>query len=129
TLDASFGAAGRERALSVLASQLDALADSLQAALVFVPHVGGADAGEDLSDGVAGRALAAHLRSRLLLLDTWQPREVRWLIGQAAMVVSTRYHPLVFAASAGVAALAIHTDDYTRIKLRGALAPAGLEGW
>ena len=129
TLDASFGAAVRERSLCALASQLDALADSLNAALIFVPHVGGAEVGDGLADAVAGRALAARLRSKLMILDLWQPREVRWLIGQAAMVVSTRYHPLVFATAAGVAALGIHTDVYTRTKLRGALAPAGLAGW
>jgi len=80
TLDASFGFAARERSLSLLAGQLDALADYLHAALVFVPHVGGVDAGDALSDVVAGRALAAQLRSKLLVLDLWQPREVRWLI-------------------------------------------------
>ena len=129
TLDASFGFAGREHSLRVLANQLDALAEYLHATLVFVPHVGGVDAGEALSDAVAGRALAAQLRSQLVLLDLWQPSEVRWLIEQAAMIVSTRYHPLVFATAAGVAAIGIYLDEYTRTKLRGALTPAGLENY
>lgn len=129
TLDASFGCAEREHSLTVIAGQLDALAEYMHATLVFVPHVGGDDAGEALSDSVAGRALAARLRSELLLLDLWQPCEVRWLVEQAAMVVSTRYHPLVFAAAAGIAALGIYIDEYTRIKLRGVLAPAGLENY
>jgi polysaccharide pyruvyl transferase WcaK-like protein len=128
TLDSSFGTPARERTLSMLASQLDALADCLEAALVFVPHVGGADTSAP-DDTVAGRALSAKLRSKLLFLGLWQPREVRWLIEQAAMVVSTRYHPLVFATAAGVPSLGIHSDDYTRIKLRGALAAADLQGW
>jgi len=129
TLDASLSAVEGEPALSVLASQLDALSEHLGAVLVFVPHVGGPDAGDALSDAVAGRALATKLRSKLLLLDLWEAREVRWLVEQAAMVVSTRYHPLIFAAAAGVAPLGIYQDEYTRTKLHGALSAAGIEGW
>lgn len=129
TLDASFGAPERAASLSVLASQLDSLAEFLKASVVFVPHVGGVDTGDADSDATAGRALAARMRSKLLLLDLWQPCEVRWLIGRAAMVVSTRYHPIVFATAAGVPAFAISCDHYTRTKLRGALAPAGQTAW
>jgi hypothetical protein len=39
----------------VIASQLDALADSLNAALVFVPHVGGADVPAATADVTAGQ--------------------------------------------------------------------------
>ena len=125
TLDASFAAPGRDRALQALAGQLDSLAESLAASIVFVPHVrDGAS-----SDALAGKALATLLGNRLLQLDLMQPREVRWLMGQASLVVSTRYHPLVFAAAAGTPALGVWTDDYTRVKLRGAMAPAGLEGY
>src|ERR1700690_98357 len=129
TLDASFAAPERAPSLAALASQLDALAGSLDARLVFVPHVGGEDAGDGASDAVAGRALAAQLHASMAVLDPWQPREVRWLMDRVALVVSTRYHPLVFASAAATPAFGIWTDEYTRIKLRGALAPAGLEGW
>ncbi len=125
TLDASFAAPGRARALQVLASQLDSLAGHLAASLVFVPHVGGGAS----ADAPAGRALAACLRSPLQQLDVLEPREVRWLMERAELVISTRYHPLVFAVSAGTPALGIWTDAYTRVKLRGAMAPAGLEGY
>ena len=100
TLDASFGAAGHREALRAIASQLDGVADSLGAALWFVPHVGGTAVPDTHCDLVAGRALAACLRTPLHLLDLWQPREVRWLVAQAAMVISTRYHPIVFATAA-----------------------------
>ncbi len=129
TLDASFGAPERASCVEVLASQLDSLAQHLQASLVFVPHVGGQDAGDALSDDVAGRALAKHLGSKLTSVGLWPGREVRWLIERAAMVVSTRYHPLVFATAAEVPALGIYSDDYSRVKLRAALGNAGLEAW
>jgi polysaccharide pyruvyl transferase WcaK-like protein len=129
TLDGSFGTAARRPVLHAMAAQLDALADLLGAALVFVPHVGGGAVEAAHSDEVAGRALAACLRSPLHLIGLWQPREARWLTERAALVISTRYHPVVFATAACIPALAIHQDDYTRIKLRGALAGAGLQGW
>lgn len=129
TLDASFGSPERARTVDVIARHLDALVESLQGTLVFAPHVEGADVPDALADAAAARALRARLQSPLIVLDAWQPREMRWLVGEAALVVSTRYHPLVFATASGTAALGIYTDAYTRTKLRGALTPAGLQGW
>jgi polysaccharide pyruvyl transferase WcaK-like protein len=129
TLDASFGTPHRADELTALASQLDGLADMLGAALVFVPHVGGADVPAGHSDAVAGEALRARLRSPMALLGLWEPREVRWLIGRAALVVSSRYHPIVFATAACVPAIGIHQDEYTQVKLTGAFAHARLEHW
>jgi polysaccharide pyruvyl transferase WcaK-like protein len=126
TLDASFGAPYRRRALRSIGAQLDALVESIGAALVFVPHVGGAAVPIAQRDLLAASALEQTLRSPLRILDLWQPREVRWLVERAALVISTRYHPLIFAAAAAVPSVGIHTDDYTRTKLRGALAPAGV---
>lgn len=128
TLDASFGSRQREDAVRALAPQLDWLAQSLNAPLVFVPHVGGADVPAADDDSTAGHALRAALASPLRLLECWQPAEVRWLTEQASLVVSTRYHPIVFATAAGVPAIAIHQDEYTRVKLSGALSLAGLDG-
>lgn len=125
TLDGSFTTLQRTRTLKVLASQLDTLAEALDASIAFVPHVAGAEH----SDPLTGMALARYLRSEMLLLDLMQPREVRWFMEQAILVVSSRYHPLVFATSIGTPALGIWSDDYTRVKLRGAMATAGLEGY
>jgi polysaccharide pyruvyl transferase WcaK-like protein len=127
TLDASFGSTHREDALRALAPQLDSLARSLDAPLVFVPHVGGADVPASHDDAAAGRALRDALGPPLQVLACWQPAEVRWLTEQALLVVSSRYHPVVFATAAGVPVVAIHQDEYTRVKLSGALAPAGLD--
>jgi polysaccharide pyruvyl transferase WcaK-like protein len=129
TLDASFAAPEAEETLRAIASQLDGIATWLDATLVFSPHVGGAHVPPQHDDRLVGTKLAALVRRPLVLLDLWQAREVRGLIESALFVVSARYHPLVFATAAGVPALAIHRDDYTRTKLRGALAPAGNDGW
>jgi polysaccharide pyruvyl transferase WcaK-like protein len=129
TLDASFAAPGAEEALHAIASQLDGIATWLDASLVFSPHVGGTNVAPEHDDRGVGPKLAALARRPLVVLDLWQARAVRGLIESSLFVVSSRYHPLVFATAAGVPALALHRDDYTRTKLRGGLAPAGNAGW
>jgi hypothetical protein len=42
------------------------------------------------------------------------------------MVLSSRYHPLIFGLAAGKPCLALPTDEYTQIKLRGAMIHADL---
>ena len=128
-LDASFQAEPRKSALSALATQLDGIASHLDAQLVFLPNVGGDDAGNELSDEQTGRELKLRLRSDLITLSRWEPGEARWLIEQSRLVISTRYHPVVFATACAVPSLAIYSDEYTRVKLRGALRPGNLECW
>ena len=70
----------------------------------------------------AARSPPACVR-RCTSLDLWQPREVRWLVAQAAMVVSTRYHPIVFATAAGYAGAGpspgrVHAHQVTRARWR-----------
>ena len=55
--------------------------------------------------------------------------QARHVTGNAALVISSRYHPIVFGLAAGVPCLGIHGDEYCRIKLHGALAHARLEQW
>ena len=45
----------------------------------------------------------------------------------AALVISSRYHPAVFAVSGGVPTIGIPVDDYTTTKLTGALGNFGQE--
>ena len=129
TLDASLGSIANQQRLEGLAAQLDALAAATGGALVFVPHVGGADVPEAFADPAVGRRLADMMRTPLHLIDPWQPREVLWLIGQAALVISTRYHGLVFATASAVPALGIYSDDYTRVKLQGAMGHGEHSSW
>ena len=44
------------------------------------------------------------------------------------MVVSSRYHPVVFAVPAGVPTIGIPVDGYTGVKLSGALGNFGQNG-
>ena len=128
-VDASWGSPQHRQRLKGLATQLAGVADALEGELVFVPHVGGESVPDGRADMTVGRKLAELLGDRLTLLDIGTPAEVRGLAGEAALVISTRYHPLVFAVAAGVPAIGIHADEYTRVKLQGAMAHAGQVRW
>lgn len=112
-------------ALSAMAAQLSRLAIYAGARLVFIPHVASDNsalgAGADLT---MGRLLASQLLAgvEMALCDVLDAEQVRWLTGQADLVVSTRYHPLVFGIAAGVPGLAVVTDEYRRVKLQGVLS-------
>ena len=48
-----------------------------------------------------------------------------WLTQRASLIISTRYHPIVFGLAGGVPAIGIWSDEYTRRKLQGALIHVG----
>jgi polysaccharide pyruvyl transferase WcaK-like protein len=131
TLDPAFVAAGSRPGLRSLALQLAAIASESRLRLAFLPHVGPLGHPGD-EDGRAGTALARLLNAEGVeceLLPVMPPAETAWVTRRAAAVISSRYHPLVFATAAAVPCLGIYRDDYTRIKLQGALAHVGMEAW
>lgn len=105
------------------ARELAAIAAGTGAPFVFVPHAR-ADGDEAL-----GHALAQAGVTGMRVLPLLEPDEVAAVTGRSALVVSGRYHPLVFGLAAGVPSLGVHFDEYTRVKVRGALGRAGLEEW
>ena len=112
--------------LEALASQVESLAETMKADVVFIPHAKEPDRDRELGARF-GEALST--RARFHLLDVLPAREVAAITGNAEMVISTRYHPLVFAAATGVPSLGLSTDAYTHQKLSGTHAHAGLEDW
>ena len=131
TLDPAFAAASSRTGLHNLAAQLARIAAELGLHLAFLPHVGPLGRPGD-DDGQAGAALCRLLQAEgaaCTLLPVLPPGPAVWLTQRAALVVSSRYHPLVFATAAAVPCLGIHRDAYTRIKLQGALAHVGMEAW
>ena len=99
--------------------------------MVFLPHVGPLGGAGD-EDGRVGVALGRFLRTNgvgFTLLPVMPVAETVWLTQRAALIVSSRYHPLVFGTAGAVPCLGLYRDAYTRIKLQGALAHVGLETW
>ena len=113
-----------------LARALTQIADLSEARLVFVPHVA-FPSGEGIPDRAVGEVLRRHIgdQAEFTVLEVMPYEQVAAWTAAADMAISTRYHPLVFALGGATPALGLYVDEYTRWKLRGALAPAGLETW
>ncbi|MBF5007769.1 phytanoyl-CoA dioxygenase family protein [Diaphorobacter caeni] len=106
-----------------LARQLEAFALHAGCELVFISHARAAPkAGARWSDEDMGKALAACLRKVVMhVLPVLPAAQIARMTAQARLVVSSRYHPLVFALAADVPCVGVCVDDYTRTKLQGAL--------
>ena len=111
-----------------LADQLRTLSDTTGAPLVLVPHAFGSEDRGVPSDLAEARLLAERVRpARVTIAENLDTRDTRRVAAEAALVISSRYHPIVFGLAGGVPAVGIYGDDYCRIKLQGALAHARLE--
>ena len=129
TIDPQLRATGQALFAS-LADQLRMLADAAGARIVLIPHAFGGEASGTPSDLFEARLLADQIgASRVSIAEALDAEEARRAAAGASLVVSSRYHPIVFALIAGVPSLGIYGDDYCRIKLQGALAHAGLQRW
>ncbi|MEA2568339.1 MAG: hypothetical protein QOI24_340 [Acidobacteriota bacterium] len=127
TIDPQLRAAG-EALFASLADQLRMLADATGARLVLIPHAFGGEASGNPSDLTEARLLAGKIgASRVSVVEALDVEEARRAAASASLVISSRYHPIVFGLIAGVPSLGIYGDNYCRIKLQGALAHAGLE--
>jgi hypothetical protein len=128
TLHQFVGASSGAPALDQLAGELDRLVEQSGAHLLFIPHVKLVDDDGDHGDRAIGEALAARMRhaKSITVLDVQGTRETVWLTQKASMILSSRYHPIVFGLAAQVPCLALHVDAYTHVKLQGALIHAGM---
>ena len=119
-----------EGSVALLAGQLVEVSRCTGAAIVIVPHVGDLH-GPPTHDVAMARAVAAaagdSLPFRITPLPT--PQQAVWIAARAQLVVSTRYHPIVFAIATTTPALFLHQDHYTFVKGCGAMSLAGLASW
>ncbi|MBN9387258.1 MAG: polysaccharide pyruvyl transferase family protein [Chloroflexi bacterium] len=120
-----------QKKLKAIAGQILKISRDTNTQPVFLSHAAVTPGFDTLPDEAVGQRLARLLEPTvgMPVLGIKSPGEVAWLTGQAALVISTRYHPLVFGLAAGVPVLGIYVDPYTEIKLRGALEHARLAGW
>jgi len=117
-----------EAAFGSLVSQLRELSQTTGARLVLIPHAFGDDSMP--SDLTEARVLAERLAlPHTTIAAGLDARQARQITGAAALIISSRYHPIVFGLAAGVPSIGIYGDEYCRIKLQGALAHARLERW
>ncbi len=114
--------AGGDPLIDQLAAQLDRIGSHSGCHLAFIPHAQAAPSiGARWSDEGFGDALARRMQSPLRVMPVMHARDVARVTARAQMVVSSRYHPLVFGLAAGVPCLGVFSTPYTRVKLQGAL--------
>ena len=121
------GDAPREEVVVALAALLDSVGAQTGLEIVFFAHFGALD-GPSRGDAVMHDAVIVRMTSAARIEPPVDSVTGSSLARCAAMVVSSRYHPVVFAVPAGVPTIGIPVDDYTEVKLRGALGNFGQDG-
>lgn len=124
SLASHVGAADRDAVVREIA----ALLDGLDLPVRFLAHFGSLLPGESRGDSVMHDRVIAAMHSPATVITPITSEEAARLARGAALVVSSRYHPVVFAVPAGVPSIGIPVDDYTGVKLRGALGNFGQDG-
>lgn len=107
----------------VMAAVVDGLADRTGAPIELVPHM--ADPDEGGSDLRTHALLAAALRHDARELPIRPAAETLARQAGSAWIVTTRFHPAVFATMSGSSLLAVPLDRYGRSRIDGALRTAG----
>jgi len=109
-----------------VAELLDHVAVTTGLDIRFFAHFASLDASESRGDTVMHDAVMARMTAPgAETIDEGDSVAAARLARGAALVVSSRYHPAVFAVSGGVPTVGIPVDDYTTTKLTGALGNFG----
>ncbi|WP_061960869.1 polysaccharide pyruvyl transferase family protein [Demequina flava] len=96
--------------------------------VVLAPHAGSLDPSQKQRDQISNTAiveLAQSSRVRATRMIT--AREDVALVEGAALSLSTRYHPAIFAIATATPAIAIAPSYYSSIRMRGAMRNVGFE--
>lgn len=126
------GPLGTDAVLSVVGAVVGQLAEKTGAVVELVPHMGLTDPEHDPGHDVEmHRSLADLIRRRNPTVTVENcglevDRDSARRTATAQWVVSTRFHPVVFALGAGAVPLALPVDVYGRARIEGALLNAGL---
>ena len=107
---------------------LDHAADTV-GPVVFHAHFGPERPGaEPAGDAALHERVRARMRRASEVLPSGDSLTAARLARTSRLLVTSRYHPAVFAAPAGVPILALAADEYTHVKLSGALGHWGQDG-
>jgi polysaccharide pyruvyl transferase WcaK-like protein len=124
TLSSHTGDTDRAALTAAVATMLDTVAATTGLDIVFSGHFAPLD-GDARGDEVMHELVRERMTapsSRVRVADAAASAS---LARAAELVITSRYHPAVFAVSGGVPTIGIPVDAYTTIKLRGALANFG----
>lgn len=123
--------AGTQRVTSALVAALDSICEHHSVRLLFVPsrksRLPGRDFGQD--DDLYSREIVDRMRHgdrAAVLQGDYTPEELKGILCRAALVVSIRMHPVIFAAACAVPVVAI---PFTRAKGEGLFSLLGLDSY
>ncbi|WP_299167846.1 polysaccharide pyruvyl transferase family protein [uncultured Arthrobacter sp.] len=94
--------------------------------LVFLPHMStpGANDGDEATHRDIVTAMDGDQK---YLMPIQSARRTAEITAQAALVLTSRYHPVIFAMNGATPVVAVAVDSYSSTRLGGALAQWGLE--
>lgn len=115
-----------DRYYAQVAIALDACAAALDCSVLLIPHAGSFDSATPKDDVVSHARIAA-LGTRIVGLPLARTSEVLSIMRGAVCSISTRYHPLVFAAASGLSMIGLANSAYTWNRMRGAARQFGAE--
>jgi len=129
TLANHVGDADRDAVITAVADLLDEVVETTDLDIVFLAHFGSLDDSRVRGDSAVHERVMAQMESQrvMAVVPPDAPAAAR-IARSASLVVTSRYHPAVFAVPAGVATIGIPVDDYTSVKLTGALENFGQDG-
>lgn len=122
SLSLALGGASRVETVTRVAALVDATADEVGGPVRFHAHFGALTGTAPRGDALLHEEVRARLRVPSTVVPTGDVPAAASLARSAALLITGRYHPAVFAAPAGVPVLGLVTDEYTAVKQRGALA-------
>jgi hypothetical protein len=125
TLASHVGEHDRDAVVAGIAALLDALAAESGLEIIFSPHFGSTSPTLMRGDSVMHAAVAERMSAPSREIPATDAAASGALARRAGFVVSSRYHPVIFAVPGGVPAIGIAVDDYTTVKLTGALGNFG----
>ena len=133
TFGPAHGEADRDAYLDALASALDRAAETTGCSVVFLPHMatprtalfGEEEAAAGINTDVDEQMhqdIAARMRTpNPVLLPIRNAAQTAALTARAALVLTSRYHPVVFALDGTVPVVALAPEGYSDVRIRGSL--------
>ena len=121
------GAHDRATMLRAIATLLDGAVTATGLRIVFLGHFSPLT-GEPRGDETVHESIRSSMAAPSSTVRVTDSGTAAGLARRASLVVTSRYHPAVFAAPAGVPVVAIPVDAYTEAKLEGVLELHGESG-
>ena len=104
---------------------LDAASHRVGAPVLFLPHLATPGIGD--GDEAFHAEIAAHLRAPHELAPIASALETAALTATCSGVVSSRYHPVIFALAGALGSVGVAADEYDRVRIAGAYARVGVD--